>query len=148
MAAICHADDRGNEMENETSEDDWPDVLFLNSEIRDSPQWSLLREVVPIFSRRPYEDWCLLFTEKCENDGNLEWHEAGFARCKPEQTDEVSARFAANTIAANIDFRAFLGRGLLNDDAPHISRQFRDLIKLEEMLAASGPDDGARCGPV
>lgn len=133
-------------MERKIDQEDWPNVDLLRVEIRQSPQWSKFREVVPIFSRRPYDSWCLFFTGLCEDDEGIDWKLAGFALCLPEDVTNVTARFSEATDEANQEFRAFLGRGLLNTDDLENARRVRDLILLEGSSASSDNGDGSRCG--
>jgi hypothetical protein len=133
-------------MSIEISQDDWPRIELLRVDSRQSAQWSKYSEAVPIFSRRPYGDWCLFFTGLCEDDQEIDWKDAGFALCLPEDMKKVTDKFSEAVDEANEEFRAFLGRGLINDDKLENARQVRDLILLEGSAAAGEDLGGSPCG--
>jgi len=134
-------------MSSEVSQDDWPKVELLRVESRQSPQWSKMVELVPIFSRSPYGDWCLFFTGLCGDDVGIDWKDSGFALCSPADAAKITERFAEAADEANEEFRAFLGRGLLNSDDMKNQRRIRDLILLEGSAAATENLGGSPCAP-
>ena len=122
-------------------ESDWPDVGLVRVEAEQCAQWSGLRDVVPLFTRQPYEDWCRLFRWACEGDEELDWKGAGFARCRPEEVGFVEARFEAITESVNTEFRAFLRRALTTQ--PEAAQQ---VIAIDGALAVSQDGTGHLCG--
>ena len=134
-------------MSSEVSQEAWPKVELLRVESRQSPQWSKMVELVPIFSRSPYGDWCLFFTGLCEDDVEIDWKDSGFALCSPGDAAKISKRLAEAADEANEEFRAFLGRGLLNPNDVENQRRIRDLILLEGSVAASENLGGSPCAP-
>lgn len=119
---------------------DWLDVGLLRVEAEQSAQWSGLRDVVPVFTRQPYEDWCRMFRWACEGDEELDWKGAGFARCRPEEVAVVEARFEAIAESVNGEFRSFLGRALITQ--PEAARQ---VIVIDSSFAASEDGTGYLC---
>lgn len=101
-------------MSSQVDQEDWPAVELLRVESQQSPQWSKFVELVPIFSRIPDWNWCLFFTGLCENDDEIDWNDSGFALCLPGDVPKLSGRFSEAVDEANQEFRAFLGRGLLD----------------------------------
>jgi hypothetical protein len=59
-------------MARNLTELDWPEVKYKGTDVRTDPRLSGLREVEPLFSRRPYEGWCRIYRKICEDgDGHL-----------------------------------------------------------------------------
>ena len=114
------------------TEYDWPVMDLAGLHVERCPRWSGLRDVTPYFTRSPYGDWCLMFTEECEMATDLDWKEAGFVRCEPDRLKAVERRLEQVTEVANGRFRSLLANALLNQTAAA-----EDLIKLEQSLAAA-----------
>ena len=123
------------------TEADWPNVRFVGVHVEVSPRWSGLREVEPLFSRRPYEDWCRLFRLACEADESIDWKGAGFVRSDPENVERVSERFRAITASTNDQFRSFLARALLSQP-----EDTETLMAIEMSCGASEDGSGHVCG--
>lgn len=118
--------------------DAWPPVALLLVANEPAPTWGL-RELTPVFDRVPYGDWCVYFDAACEADPDINWLEAGFARCGESDVDRVISKFAVATQTANASFVDFLERASeVQPDA------VADLVALEGSLAAAGAD-GGRC---
>jgi hypothetical protein len=122
------------------SELDWPAVSFLRADVTPYPRFSHLRELRPLFNRKPYGDWCELFFKCCKEDSDIDWKEAGFALCGSNDVGLVEERFRLATANTNTTFRAVPARAL--DNQP---RETSDLIALEASLAASSKGDGYLC---
>lgn len=121
-------------------ENDWPPVRLKSVRAEVCTRWSGLRDVAPIFSRRPYGDWCSIFRDLCEDVGDLERHGAGFVRCDPGDFRFVEERLAELTADTNSRFREFLSKALINQPA-----DATDLIAMEGSLAASDEGAGYLC---
>ena len=119
---------------------DWPPVRLKRVDVETSVQWGSLREVTPVFSRRPYGDWCSIFRDLCEAVDDIEWHGAGFVRCPPSGLPFVEERLAELTADTNGRFREFLSKALVNQPA-----DATDLIAMEGSLAASDEGAGYMC---
>ena len=126
-------------------EKDWPDVQYLRAFSRQSAEWNKCSEVVPIFSRTPYGDWCSIFMDLAGDDELIDWKSAGFARCLHEEVEFLSSRLAVITGLANRNFRDFLSRGLSRANSAQENRHIADLIKIEATLAAGEVGNGSTC---
>ena len=122
-------------------ETDWPGVALIDIAVEVCAQWSGLRDVEPLFSRQPYEDWCRLFRFACEEEDSLDWKGAGFVRCTPQDIVLVRDLLEAITESVNEEFRAFLARALIQQPVAA-----REIIAIEGSFAAGASDGGHRCG--
>ena len=123
------------------NEFDWPEVGFLRTEVHTNPRWSGMREVEPVFSRMPYADWCRIYRHFCEAEDVLNWKDAGFSLCVPEELAVVAERFRMITAKTNEAFRVVLAKALVNQ--PGVAQ---DLILIEGSAGASENAEGYLCG--
>jgi hypothetical protein len=122
------------------NEHDWPPIRLHSVNVEASAQWSRLAEVVPVFTRQPYRDWCLMFDQVCQESLGEAWKGAGFVRCEPGEVDAIEARFLALVDEANERFRELLERARV-----HQPIDVAELIALEGALAASDEGLGYLC---
>ncbi len=122
------------------TEADWPEITFVEVDVRSDPRFSGLRNLEPRFSRWPDAWWCRIFRFACEDDESLDWMGAGHVCCRPEQIPTVRDRFRQITQQANDGFRHYLSGELLSRPS-----EIRDLIAIEQSAAASEDGEGHLC---
>ena len=113
----------------------------MGTAMRTDVRWSGMRNAEPLLSRQPYEDWCRIYRGFCEANEVLDWKDAGFVRCRPDQVSAVDDQFRTITQQTNEAFRDFLARVLINQPAAS-----QDLIAIEGSAAASEDGEGRLCG--
>lgn len=118
----------------------WPVVELLSVHVETSVRWNGLREVVPIFSRRPDRAWCSIFFDLCDAEEGIDWQGARFAYCKPDDLPRVERILRRLTTSANRRFTEFLSRA-----AEQQPKEVSELIALEGSLAASDNGEGYPC---
>lgn len=83
-------------------------------------------------------EWAVLFRDACEKDESLDWKNAGFVRCDPDDVRHVQDRLFAICDETNDRYRQFLEYERSRDpDATDA------LIEREQMVAAEEAHDKA-----
>lgn len=108
---------------------EFPPVALANVDVEVDARYTDLRELTPQFDRQPYGGWCEIFRESCEASPNVDWHDAGFARCGADQVAATQAELDRITTETNAKFVAFLRRAS--------QQQHKEVVELLELEGIS-----------
>ena len=115
------------------SPDEFPLITVVDVVDERSARWSEMREVTPLLSRHPEQEWRFFFTEAAKQSPVFTWLDAGFVRCSPGEVSEVVDGLRACAAVANEKYVEFLKEAVVNQPD-----EVAQLLELMAIAAASG----------